>query len=121
MAITEKVCILGLWHLGSVNAACLAEAGYKVSGYDEDPKVVLSLKNGKAVISEPGLDDLINKNMKNGRLEFSTSISEAIKDCKVAILTIDTPLDDSDNVDLSGVFRIAENVSKHTSSDLLLI
>ena len=121
MAITEKVCILGLWHLGSVNAACLAEAGYTVSGFDEDPKVVSSLKNGKAVISEPGLDDLLDKNMKNRRLEFFSSIPDAIKDCKITILTIDTPLDDNDNVDLSGVFRIAENVSKYASSDLLLI
>jgi len=121
MAITERVCILGLWHLGSVNAACLAEAGYKVLGFDEDPKVISSLKNGKAIISEPGLDDLINKNIKNERLEFFSSVQEAIKDCKVAILTIDTPLDDNDNVDLSGVFRIAENVSKYASSDLLLI
>ena len=121
MTINEKVCILGLWHLGSVNAACLAELGYKVSGFDEDPKVVMSLKNGKAVISEPGLDDLLNKNIKNGRLEFFSSLQDAMRDCRIAILTVDTPLDDNDNVDLTGVLRITENVARCTSSNLLLI
>lgn len=121
MTINEKVCILGLWHLGSVNAACLAELGYKVSGFDEDPKIVASLSNGKAVISEPGLDDLIDKNMKNGNLEFFSSLQDAIRGCKLAILTVDTPLDDNDNVDLTGVLRIVENVAKCASSDLVLI
>lgn len=121
MTINEKVCILGLWHLGSVNAACLAELGYKVSGFEDDIKIITSLKNGKAVISEPGLDDLISKNVKNGRLEFFSSLQDAMKDCSIAILTIDTPLDDNDDVDLTGVLRITENVAKYASSDLLLI
>ena len=119
--MNNKVCILGLWHLGSVNAACLAESGYKVTGFDEDPKIVASLQNGKATIFEPGLDDLIKKNLKNGKLKFFSSLKDAIRDCKIAILTNDTPLDDNDDVDLSGVFRIIENVVRYTSSDLLLI
>ena len=59
-----KVSVLGLWHLGSVTSACLANFGYKVTAYDRSNSVIEDMRKGKAPISEPGLDDLIKKNIE---------------------------------------------------------
>ena len=86
MTVDGKVCVLGMWHLGSVTSACLAEKGYTVYGYDERDEVIKSLKSGKAIIDELGLDNLIEKNTKSGNLIFSSSLDECIVDCQTIIL-----------------------------------
>jgi len=121
MTVDGKVCVLGMWHLGSVTSACLAEKGYTVYGYDERDEVIKSLKSGKAIIDEPGLDNLIEKNIKSGNLIFSSSLDECIVDCQTIILAYDTPLDDEDNVDLSEVKDTTKRVAQLARNDILLI
>lgn len=118
---TEKICVFGLWHLGSVVSACLANFGYHVSGYDKDENKVKSLQTGKAVIEEPGLDDLLSENIKKGRLSFSFSIENAIENCSIGILTVDTPLDEEDNIDLTEVFETIKQIAKLVKRDFFLI
>jgi len=117
----QKICVLGMWHLGTVTSACLADLGYTVVGYDEREDTVKSLQKGKAIIDEPALDELIRKNIKKKKLSFSSSLKESIKDCKIVILAIDTPLDEEDNVDLTQVLRISQEIAKEAKNDILLI
>ena len=67
-----KVCVFGLWHLGCVTAACLAQAGHQVVGLDADPDVIDGLRRGKPPLFEPGLEELIKSGMEAGRLRFET-------------------------------------------------
>lgn len=97
-----RVCVLGLWHLGTVTAACLAAAGHRVTGIDFDPEVVLGLESGKAPIYEPGLDALIKAEQASRRLSFSTDV-HAAAEADVIWVAIDTPVDDDDGADVDYV------------------
>ena len=66
-----KVCVIGIWHLGSVTSACLADLGYHVIGYDKDQKKVEELNKGNPPLFEPGLNELITKNIKLNKLRGS--------------------------------------------------
>ncbi|HEV8435552.1 MAG TPA: NAD(P)-binding domain-containing protein, partial [Thermoanaerobaculia bacterium] len=96
-----KVCVVGLWHLGSVTAACLAAAGHDVTAYDPA---------GRAPIFEPGLDDLIQTGVDDGRLRFASDASEAVGDSEIVWITYDTPVDDDDNADVEFVIRSVESL-----------
>ena len=72
-----KVCVHGLWHLGSVTAACLAFVGHRVVGLDPDAATVDFLKRGEAPLFEPGLDDLLHTGISSGTLTFSCDPSKS--------------------------------------------
>ena len=105
-----KVCVLGLWHLGSVTAACLASVGHDVIGLDLDCEVTRNLSDGKAPIYEPGLDDLISKGIGNGKLHFTNEIQKACADIDVLWVTCDTPVNDDDEADVDHVFSLIKQV-----------
>jgi UDPglucose 6-dehydrogenase len=93
-----KVCVQGLWHLGSVTAACLADAGCTVIGYDGDAATVAALNDGRAPLFEPDLDALLAKGLAAGRLVFTTDLARAAA-ADVVWVTYDTPVDDEDRAD----------------------
>jgi UDPglucose 6-dehydrogenase len=93
------VCVVGLWHLGSVTAACLASAGHRVVGVDGDAAVVAALREGRAPVAEPGLDDLLGAGIAAERLRFSTDLSDGVRGADVIWVTYDTPVDDDDVAD----------------------
>ena len=96
--------VVGLWHLGSVTAACLAEAGNEVIGLDPDAAVVDELAAGRPPVSEPGLAELMLGCA--GRLRFSTDPG-ALSGCARAWVTFDTPVDDDDHADVEWVLEHA--------------
>ena len=98
-----KVAILGLWHLGSVTAACVAAAGHDVAAWDPDPAVLGALRDGKAPVSEPGLDDLVAAELAAGRLRFVDDLAAAVSDAEVVWITFDTPVDEDDRADVDAV------------------
>ncbi len=98
-----KVCVQGLWHLGSVTAACLASVGHEIVGLDSDQTVISSLNEGKAPLFEPDLDALIAEGIKSGRLRFTSDMATACKDAEVLWVTFDTPVDDDDVADINFV------------------
>lgn len=100
-----KVCILGLWHLGTVTAACLASGGHQVTGLDFDETVINNLKNGNPPLFEPGLEDLVKKGLDTGALDFSTNAAEAVRGAQVIWVAYDTPVDDDDNADVDYVIE----------------
>ena len=104
-----KVCVLGLWHLGTVTAACLASGGHQVTGLDFDEAVITNLKNGKPPLFEPGLEELVGKGRSSGLLNFSSNIEEAVRDTQAIWVAYDTPVDDEDNADVE---YVVERVSR---------
>lgn len=98
-----KVCVQGLWHLGSVTAACLAKVGHDVTGLDADAATIEKLAQGKAPLFEPGLDDLLQAGIANGKLKFSTSPALALGGAEVLWVAFDTPVNDEDQADVAFV------------------
>lgn len=104
-----KVCVFGLWHLGSVTAACLAAAGHEVRGLDSDANAIADLRVAKPPVAEPGLAELVRAGLDQGRLGFHTEAREAVRGCAVLWVTFDTPVDDEDQADTQYVLdRIGE-------------
>jgi UDPglucose 6-dehydrogenase len=98
-----RVAVYGLWHLGSVAAACLAEAGHDVIGIDPDADLVAGLQQGRSRLSEPGLAPSLHAELARGRLSFSTPSSDALRDIDVLWITFDTPIDEQDQADIAWV------------------
>lgn len=105
-----KICVQGLWHLGSVTAACLASVGHDVVGLDADVATIDALSKGKAPLSEPGLDDLISQGIAEGKLRFSSSADDAVSGVEVLWVAFDTPVDEDDRADVDYVVRQIETV-----------
>lgn len=116
-----KVGVLGLWHLGCVTSACLAKLGYQVIGFDQDHTVIDNLRLVKAPISEPGLDELIKINLDSKRLQFTTNVEDTIRNSSYVLLTIDTPVDDKDRVDLTSVYDAINDIAKFAEDNITII
>ena len=101
-----KICVQGLWHLGTVTAACLASVGHDVIGFDFDTNVINSLNSGKPTIFEPGLEELVKDGLNSGKLKFASEISNI----DFLWVAYDTPVDDNDNADINFVISKIEKM-----------
>src|SRR5262245_53652525 len=106
-----RVAVYGLWHLGCVTAACLAEGGHDVIGLDLDAATVAELEAGRPPLHEPGLTELIHAGRAAGRLTFTTSPVEALGNADVLWVAFDTPVDDHDEADVGFVRARLEQVA----------
>ena len=86
-----KITVIGTGYLGAVHAACMAELGHDVLGVDVDPAKISALAEGRAPFYEPGLVELLERNTRNGRLAFSTSLAEAAAHGSVHFICVGTP------------------------------
>jgi UDPglucose 6-dehydrogenase len=112
-----KVAVVGLWHLGSVTAACLAAAGHEVVGLDSDERTIQGLQAGQPPVSEPGLSDLL----KTGRPRFTTHIAEAVHGAQIVWITYDTPVDDDDRADVDFVVERVTQLFPHLSDGAMVL
>ncbi|MFC2002720.1 UDP-glucose dehydrogenase family protein [Chloroflexota bacterium] len=117
----QKVCVIGIWHLGSVYSVCLAELGYVVNGVDTNPGRVDNLNKGIPPIFEPELEDFLKKNIEAGRLKYTSDIHDAVKDCKYVLITFDTPVDENDDVDLSPIFTTCRELAGCLENGVIII
>jgi UDPglucose 6-dehydrogenase len=116
-----KVCVQGLWHLGSVTAACLAEVGHQVVGLDSEVATIDLLSHGKAPIFEPGLDDAIGAGLTSGNLIFSSDAGSAVVGAKVLWVAFDTPVDDEDQADVAFVQAQVQAVLPHLAKGAVVL
>ena len=116
-----KVCVQGLWHLGSVTAAALASVGHEVAGLDYDPATVASLDRGLPPVFEPGLPELIGRGLASGRLRFCSDAAAAVRDAEVIWVAYDTPVNDDDVADVDFVFSQIELTLPHITGDALVL
>jgi UDPglucose 6-dehydrogenase len=98
-----KVCVYGLWHLGTVTAACLASRGIATLGLAETAEAAAELQAGKAPLFEPGLDALMEKGLNSGTLRFTSDVAAAIPSADLVWISFDTPVDDDDVADVGYV------------------
>jgi UDPglucose 6-dehydrogenase len=117
----EAICIVGIWHQGAVAAACLADAGHTVIGVDGDPGAVTALAAGRAPLFEPGLDELLASGIASGRLTFTTDIAAAVASAATVMVMFDTPVNDSDDVDLSTLMATVRAMAPHLRPDSYLL
>jgi len=107
-----KLAVYGLWHLGSVTAACLAEAGFATLGLDSDSATIGTLTRGVPPLFEPGLEKVIRAGLASGRLGFTTDAA-AVTDCGIVWVTFDTPVGEDDRADDQAVMRAVERLFPH--------
>lgn len=108
-----KVCVIGTGYVGLVTGACLSDFGNEVICVDNDPEKVSILQSGKVPIYEPGLEELVCKNMKAGTLSFSGSIEEGVDCASVIFISVSTPSRPDGSADLSYVENVAREVAQH--------
>ncbi len=104
-----KICMVGMWHLGCVSAACLSK-WHHVACFDPDPKVLEGLRQGRMPIFEPGLEEEMGNAFKAGRLSFSGDLASAVKNADFMYLAFDTPVDDKDSSDISPVMNAIDAI-----------
>jgi len=98
-----RVTVAGLWHLGSVTAACLASTGCTVVGVDADGSIVERLAAGDPPVAEPGLADLLSSTMRDGALTFTRDLAASVAVSDVVWVCYDTPVDEDDRADVDAV------------------
>src|SRR5512139_641597 len=101
-----KICVVGSGYVGLVTGACLAEFGMTVTGVDKDATKIDALLRGEIPIYEPGLEEIVAKNMKAGRLQFSTELAPAIREAKAVFIAVGTPPLPDGRADLSFVRQV---------------
>ena len=116
-----KVTIVGSGYVGLVTGACFSEVGINVVCVDIDTKKIDNLNKGIIPIYEPGLEDMITRNMKKGRLVFTTNIADALKDSEVLFISVGTPPDEDGSADLKYVLAVARDCGKHINDYLLVV
>ncbi len=107
-----NICIVGTGYVGLVTGACLAEFGMNLVCVDNDIEKVALLQKGEVSIYEPGLDDLVKKNMKEGRLRFSSNLEEGVSSSLVIFIAVGTPPRDDGSADLSAVESVARTIAE---------
>jgi len=107
-----KICVYGLWHLGSVTSASLAKLGHTVVGLDFNKEIIKNLQNAEAPVSEPGLNELIYENIQRKTLSFTSEPRIALAQIDVLWIGFDTPVDEEDNADVNSIEIYFEKISK---------
>ncbi|TAE17658.1 MAG: UDP-glucose/GDP-mannose dehydrogenase family protein [Bacteroidetes bacterium] len=107
-----KIAVIGTGYVGLVSGTCFAETGNYVTCVDIDQTKIDKLSSGTITIYEPGLEKLFAKNLKEGRLSFTTSLAEGIKDAKVVFLALPTPPGEDGSADLKYVLGVADDLGK---------
>ncbi len=106
-----KLCIIGSGYVGLVSGACFAEVGHHVICVDNNEKKVAQLLNGEVPIYEPGLEELLHRNVAAGRLSFTTSTEEGVDKSDVVFIAVPTPPQPDGSVDLSYIEKVAREIS----------
>ncbi len=107
-----NIAVIGTGYVGLVTGTCFAETGNNVTCVDNNEEKVKSLKAGKLTIYEPDVDVLFERNVKHGRLHFTTSLKDAISDAKIIFLALPTPPGEDGGADLSYVLGVADELGK---------
>ncbi len=116
-----KIAIVGTGYVGLVSGACFAEMGTDVTCVDIDKAKIESLRQGIIPIYEPGLDELVRRNVRDGRLHFTTSLEEVINDVEAVFSAVGTPPDDHGSADLTAVKAVARTFGRHIDRQAILV
>ena len=116
-----KIAIIGTGYVGLVTATCLAEVGLELICVDIDEKKIEKLRRGICPIYEPGLEDMLQRNIQKGRLTFTTSLASIAKDVDVVFSAVGTPPDEDGSADLQYVIDVAKTIGENIDKYILVV
>lgn len=116
-----KVSVIGTGYVGLVTGACLAEVGNQVMCLDVDENKIRSLKDGRIPIYEPGLEDIVKRNMESGKLCFTTEAPESVHHGVIQVIAVGTPPDEDGSADLRHVISAARAIGQHMQEYKLIV
>lgn len=116
-----KLCVIGTGYIGLVGAAIFAEWGNEVMGVDIDAAKIAKIKSGEMPIFEPGLKEVVLKNIAEKRLDFTTDLSQGMKDAEVVFICVGTPQSHSGAADLNAVETVAREIGKNLTSFKVIV
>lgn len=116
-----NIAIVGTGYVGLVSGACFAEMGINVTCVDIDSAKIEKLHQGIMPIYEPGLEDLVLRNVREGRLQFTTDLTSCLDDTDVVFSAVGTPPDEDGSADLRYVLEVARTVGRHMNKYLVLV
>ena len=108
--IDMNIAIVGTGYVGLVSGTCFADTGANVTCVDVDENKIERLKNGEIPIYEPGLDELVKKNVAAGRLKFTTDLASVLDDVEIVFSAVGTPPDEDGSADLKYVLQVAKTI-----------
>lgn len=116
-----NIAIVGTGYVGLVSGACFSEMGINVTCVDIDEKKIQKLKDGVMPIYEPGLDELVKRNVKAGRLQFTTDLTACLDEVEVVFSAVGTPPDEDGSADLKYVLEVARTVGRNINKHVVLV
>jgi UDPglucose 6-dehydrogenase len=116
-----KICVVGSGYVGLVTGACLADFGMHVTGVDKDVAKIEALRRGEIPIYEPGLANLVDKNVRAGRLAFTTELGPAIAEAEAVFIAVGTPPRADGSADLTSVRQVAGAIGEHLDGYTIIV
>ena len=116
-----NIAIVGTGYVGLVSGACFSEMGINVTCVDIDESKIKRLLNGEMPIYEPGLDNLVGRNVKAGRLRFTTELTSCLDDVEIVFSAVGTPPDEDGSADLKYVLEVARTVGRNIKKHVVLV
>jgi UDPglucose 6-dehydrogenase len=116
-----KISVIGTGYVGLVTGTCMAEVGNEVLCLDVDPQKIEMLKSGGIPIYEPGLEEMVKRNVAAGRLHFTTDCEESVKFGQIQFIAVGTPPDEDGSADLQYVVAAARNIGRHMTDYKLVV
>ena len=116
-----NIAIVGPGYVGLVSGTCFAELGANVTCVDVNTQKIENLKRGEIPIYEPNLDSIVSRNMKAGRLHFTTDLASVLDDVEVVFSAVGTPPDEDGSADLRYVLEVAKTVGQHMNKYLVVV
>ena len=117
----KKICVVGVGYVGLITAAGYADLGNRVTALDIDSEKIEGLKNGSMPIYEPGLEELVERNVRSGRLSFTTSYADGIKNCEFIFIAVGTPSGVDGEADLQYVEASARSIAENMISETIIV
>lgn len=116
-----NISIIGTGYVGLVTGTCFAESGINVTCVDIDQRKIDMLNNGKVPIWEPGLEDMISRNVSKKRISFSTSLKDSLEEAEAVFIAVGTPPDEDGSADLQYVLDVAREIGEHMTEYLVVV
>ncbi len=117
----KQICVMGVGYVGLVTAACFSDLGNRVIALDINEERINGLKRGEMPIYEPGLEELVDRNVRSGRLSFTTSYPEAMDGSDFAFIAVGTPSGVDGEADLRHVAAVARSIAKNMRTPLIIV
>ncbi len=116
-----NITVVGTGYVGLVTGTCFADVGIHVTCVDVDEDKIKRLNNGEIPIYEPGLEEMVERNVAKKRLHFTTRIKDALDDCEVAFIAVGTPPDEDGSADLKHVLAVARDIGTYMKDYLVVV